>query len=86
LVEPALRRWVNQLQQERDGVTPTSEELTPEQQKIQEMEVRINRLEREKSTLKLAIAGAICATHQALQWRSPAITMTYHLLQKHRLM
>ncbi|MEG1113277.1 MAG: IS3 family transposase [Hafnia sp.] len=52
LVESALRRWVNQLQEERNGVTPTSKALTPEQQKIQELEARINRLEREKSNLK----------------------------------
>ncbi|WP_338793193.1 IS3 family transposase [Pseudomonas sp. AE27] len=52
LVESALRRWVSQLQQERSGVTPTSKALTPEQQKIQELEARINRLEREKSNLK----------------------------------
>ncbi len=58
LVESALRRWVNQLQQERGGVTPTSKALTPEQQKIQELEARINRLEREKSILKNRLLGA----------------------------
>jgi transposase len=47
LVESALRRWVSQLQQDRGGVTPTSKALTPEQQKIQELEARINRLKRE---------------------------------------
>lgn len=52
VVESALRRWVNQLQQERNGVTPQSKALTPEQQKIQELEARIARLEREKSILK----------------------------------
>ena len=56
LVESALRRWVNQLQQERGGVTPASKALTPEQQKIQELEARITRLEREKSILKKATA------------------------------
>jgi transposase len=56
LVESALRRWVNQLQQERGRATPTSKALTPEQQKIQELEARINRLEREKSILKKASA------------------------------
>ncbi|RMU73415.1 putative transposase [Pseudomonas syringae pv. aptata] len=56
LVEPALRRWVNQLQQERGGVTPVSKALTPEQQKIQELEARINRLVREKSRLKKTTA------------------------------
>ncbi|WP_156160253.1 IS3 family transposase [Pseudomonas sp. 2(2015)] len=52
LADSALRRWVNQLQEERNGVTPTSKALTPEQQKIQELEARINRLEREKSIFK----------------------------------
>jgi len=54
--ESALRRWVNQLRAERGGVTPTSKALTPEQQKIQELEARINRLEREKTILKKATA------------------------------
>ncbi|KPW79616.1 ISPsy24, transposase orfA [Pseudomonas syringae pv. coriandricola] len=48
----ALRRWISQLQQERNSVTPQSKVLTPEQQEIQELEARIARLEREKSILK----------------------------------
>jgi transposase len=54
--ESALRRWVSQLRLERSGVTPQSRALTPEQQKIQELEARIDRLEREKSILKKATA------------------------------
>ena len=54
--ESALRRWDHQVQQERTGVTPQSKALTPEQQKIQELEARITRLEREKSILKKATA------------------------------
>ena len=54
--ESALRRWVDQRQKERTGVTPQSKALTPEQQKIQELEARIARLEREKSILKKATA------------------------------
>ena len=50
--ESALRRWGDQLQQERTGVTHQSKALTPEQQKIQKLEARIARLEREKSILK----------------------------------
>ncbi|HIC8840568.1 IS3 family transposase [Aeromonas veronii] len=50
--ETVLRRWVQQLQSERSGTTPISKALTPEQQKIQELEARINRLEREKVILK----------------------------------
>ncbi len=49
--ESALRRRVDQVQKERQGVTPQSKALTPEQQKIQELEPRIARLEREKSIL-----------------------------------
>jgi transposase len=54
--ESAIRRWVTQLSQERGGVTPRSKALTPDQQKIQELEARINRLEREKAILKKATA------------------------------
>lgn len=50
--ETVLRRWVQQLQSERTGTTPISKALTPKQQKIQELEARINRLEREKDILK----------------------------------
>ncbi len=54
--ESVLRRWVNQLQQESAGVTPKSKALTPEQQRIKELEARIDRLEREKVILKKATA------------------------------
>lgn len=54
--ESALRRWVEQLEQERGGTTPKSKALTPEQQRIQELEARVNRLEREKAILKKATA------------------------------
>ncbi len=64
LVESALRRWVNQLQAERGGVTLVSKALTPEQQRIQELEARINRLEREKSILKKAAALLMAEEHE----------------------
>lgn len=54
--ESVLRRWVKQLRQERVGITPQSKALTPEQQKIKELEARIDRLEREKVILKKATA------------------------------
>ena len=62
--ESALRRWVAQVQQERQGVTPQSKALTPEQQKIQELEARIARLEREKSILKKATAFLMSEDHE----------------------
>ena len=54
--ETALRRWVDQLRFERDGKTPVSKALTPEQQQIQELQARIYRLEQEKDILKKATA------------------------------
>ena len=55
--DTALRRWVAQLEQERQGVTPKgSKALTPDQQKIQELEARITRMTRENDILKKATA------------------------------
>ena len=54
--ETALRRWVQQLETERGGTTPTSKALTPDQQRIQELERRVKRLELEKEILKKATA------------------------------
>lgn len=51
------RRWVEQLKGERQGLTPTtSRAMTPDQQRIQELETRIRRIEREKDILKKATA------------------------------
>ncbi len=65
--ETVLRRWVQQLQGEQGGTTPKSKALTPEQQRIQELEGRVNRLEREKAILKkataLLVADEIRHTH-----------------------
>ena len=53
----AMARWVKQLQMERSGNTPkVSKALTVEHQRIQELEAKIKRLEREKEILKKATA------------------------------
>ena len=55
--QTAMRRWVEQLEQERNGRTPVrSKALTPEQQRIQELEQQVRKLEREKEILKKATA------------------------------
>ena len=54
--ESVLRRWVQQLQLERQGGTPPGKAITPDQQRIQELEARVERLEREKAILKKATA------------------------------
>ena len=55
--DTAMRRWVNQLRDESQGITPIgSRALTPDQQKIQELEAKIKRIEMEKEILKKATA------------------------------
>lgn len=50
-----LREWVRQVKQERAGETPTQgKALTPDQQRIQELEAKVKRIEREKEILKKA--------------------------------
>lgn len=72
VVESALRCWVSQLQQERSGVTQQAKALTPEQQKIQELEARIARLKRKKSILKKPPAR-----HSAAHWARNTTYYTY---------
>lgn len=52
----AMSRWVIQLEAEYGGATPRAKALTQEQQRIQELEAQVKRLEREKSILKKATA------------------------------
>ena len=54
--ETSLRRWVKQLQCERNGITPKSKAMTPEHQKIQELEKKVKQLELQKEILKKASA------------------------------
>jgi transposase len=54
--ETALRRWIDQLEGERLGVTPKAKAYTDEQRRIQELEAQVRRLEQEKSILKKATA------------------------------
>lgn len=64
VLETALRRWINQLQDERNGVNPQGKALTPQQQKIQEREARIARFEQKKSILKKATALLMSEKHE----------------------
>lgn len=51
-----LEYWIRQLRAERQGATPTSSALTPEQCRIQELEKKLRRVEQEKDILKKATA------------------------------
>ena len=52
----AMRRWVKQLESERDGHTPKAKAISAEHQKIQALEKRIKQIEWEKDILKKATA------------------------------
>lgn len=51
-----LENWVRQLRQERQGATPKAAAMTADQQRIQELEKKIRRIELEKDILKKATA------------------------------
>ena len=40
----AMRRWVLQLEGGHNGITPKSKAMTPDQQRIQELESRVKQL------------------------------------------
>jgi transposase len=52
----AMDRWVRQLKQERQGVTPKASPLTPEQIEIRELKKRIAELEEHNEIIKKATA------------------------------
>ncbi len=53
--ETALKCWVQQLQLERRSITPIKKAFTADQQHIQGLEVRVMRLEQQKSILQGAL-------------------------------
>lgn len=65
--ETAMRRWVEQLQKERKGLTPKAKAMTADQRRIQELEARIKRLELEKEILKKASALLMSETQKPLR-------------------
>lgn len=52
----ALESWVKQLREERDGTTPKAAPITPEQQRIRELEKQVRLLEEHNTILKKATA------------------------------
>jgi len=52
----ALGKWVRQLKQEREGISPKASPLTPEQIEIRELKKKLARLEEHNEILKKATA------------------------------
>lgn len=52
----SMENWVRQLREERQGKTPRGAALTPDQQRIKELEKRLREVEMEKEILKKATA------------------------------
>ena len=51
-----MDKWVRQLRAEREGVAPQGTPMTPDQQRIRELEKQLRRVEEEKEILKKASA------------------------------
>ena len=55
-----MTRWVKQLCDERQGKTPKSSPITPEQIEIRELRKKLQRIEMENEILKKATVDSIC--------------------------
>lgn len=55
-----LESWVRQLRRERHGITPSATPITPDQQRIRELEKQVRRLEEQNTILKKATVDSIC--------------------------
>jgi transposase len=51
-----MDKWVRQLRKERNGVTPKQSAMTPEHQRIKELEKKLRRIEEHNTILKKATA------------------------------
>ncbi len=51
-----IAKWAKQLRQERNGVTPKQSAMTPDQQRIKELEKKLRRVEEHNVILKKATA------------------------------
>lgn len=51
-----MDKWVRQLRIERQGITPKQSAMTPEQQRIKELEKKLRRVEEHNEILKKATA------------------------------
>ena len=51
-----MDKWVRQLRDERQGVTPKQTAMTPEHQRIKELEKKLRRVEEHNEILKKATA------------------------------
>jgi len=62
----AIRKWVDQMRRELNGITPKGSAITPDQQRIQELEAQIKRIEREKEILKRGYCSLNVGLDQAV--------------------
>ena len=56
VAESTMDKWVRQLREERQGLTPAQTAMTPEQQRIKELEKKLRRVEEHNEILKKATA------------------------------
>jgi transposase len=53
VAKSTMDKWVRQLRAERDGKSPQATPMTPDQQRIRELEKQLRRVEEEKEILKI---------------------------------
>ncbi|NRB23153.1 MAG: IS3 family transposase [Shewanella sp.] len=63
----AIRKWVKQLKEERQGKTPTGSALTQEQQRIKELENKVKRLEEHNTIFKKGYRSLNVGLHQSFE-------------------
>lgn len=52
VADSTMDKWVRQLREERQGITPKQTAMTPDQQRIKELEKKVRRIEEHNEILK----------------------------------
>jgi transposase len=65
-----MDKWVRQLRKERQGITPSQTAMTPEHQRIKELEKKLRRVEEHNEILKKATALLMSDSLNNQQWLS----------------
>ncbi len=62
-----MDKWVRQLRDERQGVTPTQTAMTPEHRRIRELEKQLRRVEEHNEILKKATVSSSLQCNTIIQ-------------------
>lgn len=71
-----LESWVRQLRRERQGIAPSATPITPDQQRIRELEKQVRRLEEHNTILKGFSPMVIATRRQPIMVPMPSASAT----------